>query len=84
MCLNFNKQINVHKEGRQRIERLLKLFKENKMVEDNAIIFDNLITSKVDVKKATGNYLPICIDNPRSNSTMEFKNLCHEIIDRVS
>jgi len=80
----LNKQINVHKEGRKRIERLLYLFKEKQWVGEDALIFKNLITSKVDVKKASGNYLPICIDSPRSNSTMEFKNLCHEIIERIS
>jgi len=76
-------RINVHKEGLIRINRLLEYFKQENMVDNDAVVFDNIITNKVDIKKASGTYLPVCIHKPRSDSTMEFRKLCHEIINRI-
>ena len=80
----LDKRINIHKDGLRRIERFLELFKREKLVNENAKIFSSIITNKVDIKNATGNYLPICIDKPRSDSTMEFIKLCNEILNRIS
>lgn len=80
----LDRRIKVHEEGLKRIERYLEYFKREKWVSDDALIFSSIITNKVDLKKAAGNYLPMCIDKPRSNSTMEFIKLCHEILNRVS
>jgi len=77
-------RINVHKEGLNTINRILKLFQQEGFVDKNAVVFKSIITNKVDVKNATGNHLPVCIDKPRSNSTMEFMNLCKEILERIS
>ncbi|KKN33446.1 hypothetical protein LCGC14_0803780 [marine sediment metagenome] len=79
----LDKRINIHKDGLIRIKRILELFKREKLVNENAKIF-SIITNKVDIKNATGNYLPICIDKPRSESTMEFIKLCNEILNRIS
>ena len=79
-----DKRINVHKEGIKRIDRYLEHFKREGLVTDKAVVFNSKITNKVDIKNASGNYLPVCIDNPRSDSTMEFKNLCSEILNRIS
>lgn len=76
----MNSQINVHKTGKRKIELIMKQFKNNEMVNQDAIIFNSIIKNLVDVKKASGKFLPVCIDSPRSNSTMEFRKLCHEII----
>ncbi len=77
-------RINVHKDGLQRIRRLLEIFKQENMVDENSIVFRSIITNKVDIKKASGKYLPVCVDKPRSDSTMEFRNLCHEILNIIS
>jgi len=77
-------RIRVHKDGVASIKRLLDYFKRDNFVDKDAVVFENIITSKVDVKNATGKYLPVCIDKPRSNSTMEFIKLCKEILDRIS
>lgn len=77
-------RINVHKEGLERIKRLLRIFRQNGLVDEKAVVFKNVITNKVDVKNASGNYLPVCVDKPRSNSTVEFMKLCKEIIERIT
>ena len=77
-------RINVHKDGLNSIKRLLNLFHNENIVDKEAVVFENIITNKVDVKNASGNYLPVCVDNPRSNSTMEFIKLCQEILERIS
>ncbi|MHA1338792.1 MAG: ParA family protein [Promethearchaeota archaeon] len=80
----LNNQIKVHREGKTRINLLLNKLKNQKKVDDDAIVFETAITNKVDVKKATGESLPVCLFAPRSNSTMEFKKLCNEIIKRIN
>ncbi|MHA1658408.1 MAG: ParA family protein [Promethearchaeota archaeon] len=80
----LDKRINVHKDGLVRIKRLLEMFKQKNRVNNSAILFESKITNKVDIKNATGKYLPVCIDSPRSPSTMEFMNLCQEILKRIS
>ena len=77
-------RINVHKDGLESIKRILRYFRQNEMVDENAVVFKNVITNKVDVKNASGNHLPVCIDKPRSNSTMEYMKLCKEILERIS
>ncbi|KKK40249.1 hypothetical protein LCGC14_0901210 [marine sediment metagenome] len=77
-------RIKVHEEGLKRVDRYLEYFKVENLVSENAIRFKSIITNKVDIKKAAGNYLPMCVDKPRSNSTMEYKNLCSEILKRIS
>ena len=77
-------RINVHKEGLESINRVLSYFRQNELVDENAVVFESIITNKVDVKNATGNHLPVCIDKPRSNSTMEYMKLCKEILERIS
>ena len=77
-------RINVHKEGLESIKRILKYFQQKGLVDENAVVFNSVITNKVDVKNASGNHLPVCIDKPRSNSTMEFMKLCKEILERIS
>ena len=77
-------RINVHKDGLESIKRLLRLFRQEGSVDENAVVFKTIITNKVDVKNATGNHLPVCIDKPRSNSTAEIMKLCKEILERVS
>ncbi len=79
-----DKRITIHKEGVSRIERMLTFFKEHKLVSDNSVVFQNQITNKVDISNSSGNYLPVCVDKPRSESTMEIRNVCHEILDRIS
>ena len=77
-------RINVHKDGLESIKRLLRLFRQEGSVDENAVVFKTIISNKVDVKNATGNHLPVCIDKPRSNSTAEIMKLCKEILERVS
>lgn len=77
-------RINVHKDGLETIKRILSYFRKEGNVDENAVVFNTIITNKVDVKNATGNHLPVCIDKPRSNSTAEFMKLCKEILERVS
>lgn len=77
-------RINVHKDGLASIKRLLNIFHNENIVDKDAVVFENIVTNKVDVKNASGNFLPVCIDKPRSNSTMEFIKLCQEILDRIS
>lgn len=77
-------RINVHKDGLETIKRILSYFRQEGNVDENAVVFNTIITNKVDVKNATGNHLPVCIDKPRSNSTAEFMKLCKEILERVS
>ncbi len=79
-----DKRITIHKEGVLRIERMLTYFKEHKLVSENSVVFQNQITNKVDISNSSGNYLPVCVDKPRSESTMEIRNVCHEILDRIS
>ena len=78
-----DKRLKIHEKGYKRIVRLLDSFKLKKIVDDNAIIFETQIRNLVDVKNATGNSLPVCIHNPRSDSTMEFIKVCKEILDRI-
>ena len=73
-------RINVHKTGKRHIELLLESFKNDGIVNQDAIIFNSIIRNLVDVKNASGIFLPVCIDSPKSNSTMEFRKLCHEIV----
>ena len=61
----------------------MRYFRQNELVDDKAVVFNSIITNKVDVKNATGNHLPVCIDKPRSNSTAEYMNLCKEILERI-
>ncbi|MFX1479363.1 MAG: ParA family protein [Promethearchaeota archaeon] len=79
-----DKRINVHKDGLIRIQRYLDYFKNENLVDKEAILFNTKITNKVDIKNATGKYLPVCIDKPRSESTMEFKTLCSEILSQIN
>ncbi len=77
-------RINVHKDGLESIKRVLRYFRQNGLVDENAVVFESVITNKVDVKNASGNHLPVCVDKPRSNSTMEYMKLCKEILERIS
>jgi len=77
-------RINVHKDGLESIKRILRYFRQNGIVDENAVVFKSIITNKVDVKNASGNHLPVCVDKPRSNSTMEYMKLCKEILERIS
>ncbi len=80
----LDKRINVHKDGLVSIKGFLEVFKQENSVNNDAIIFESKITNKVDIKNASGKYLPVCVDSPRSSSTMEFMNLCQEILKRIS
>ncbi len=77
-------RLKIHQDGVKRINRVLEMFKQKKLVNQNAIVFNTKITNKVDVKKAAGEYAPICVKYPRSNSTAEFRTLCAEILERIS
>ena len=80
----YDKRINIHKQGIRRINRLLEYFKTQKIVNNDAVLFKTMVRNLVDVKKASGNHLPVCIDIPRSNSTLEFIEVCKEILDQIS
>ena len=76
-------RINVHKEGLESIKKILRYFRQNEIVDEKAVVFQSIITNKVDIKNATGNHLPVCVDKPRSNSTAEYMKLCKEILERI-
>lgn len=80
----IDSRINVHKEGKANIERLLAQFIRDGLVDSEAIIFQTEIKNLVDIKKASGESLPICINEPRAVSTGLFRELCHEIISRTT
>ncbi|MFX1295487.1 MAG: ParA family protein [Promethearchaeota archaeon] len=80
----LNRQLKIHQEGIKRIKLALDIFKKKNMVDKKARVFDTMITNKVDVKKAAGEYTPICVKFPKSNSTAEYRNLCAKILDRIS
>ena len=80
----YDKRINIHKQGIRRIDRLLEFFITQKIVNNDAVLFKSMVRNLVDVKKASGNHLPVCIDKPRSDSTMEFIEVCKEILDQIS
>ncbi|MFW9820858.1 MAG: ParA family protein [Candidatus Thorarchaeota archaeon] len=80
----YDKRINVHKQGIRRIERLLDYFKTQKIVNEEAVLFKTMVRNLVDVKNASGKHLPVCIDKPRSDSTLEFIGVCKEILDQIA
>lgn len=80
----LDNRLKIHEEGVEKIKRALEVFKKNNFVSQNAKVFDSIITSKADVKKASGDYAPICVTHPRSPSTAEFRNLCAEILQRIT
>ncbi len=79
-----HKRLNVHKEGIEKVKNMLSIFKQNKIVDQYAIVFDTMISQRAPIKKAAGNFVPICIDDPRSESTGQFKLLCTEILKHIN
>ncbi|MHA1381482.1 MAG: ParA family protein [Candidatus Helarchaeota archaeon] len=80
----YDKRLKAHENGVNLIKAALNSFKKNKMVCNDSVVFKTLIRNKVDIKNASSNYAPLCVFSPRSESTLEFKNLCKEILDRIS
>ena len=75
---------NVHRDGIQRIGNMLNSFKDGKIVDEKAVVFDSKISQTVKIKEAAGDFLPICIYSPRSDSTTQYKLLCTEILKQIS
>ncbi len=81
---NVDGRTNVHKEGIKNIGHRLDLFKQQKMVNENAVIFNTRISKTVKINEASGEFLPICLNSPRDKATGEFKSLCTEILDQIA
>ena len=79
-----DKRTNVHKDGINSIGNMVNTFIQEEKIDKNAIVFDSIISQRVKVKEAAGQFQPICVHSPREKSTAEFKSLCNEILKQIS
>ncbi len=79
----YDQRLNVHKDTLNTIEQNLALAKNDHSIPQQAKILKPYIRNLNDIKKAAANYMPICVENPRSDSTGEFMRLCKDIMDCI-
>ncbi|MFX0067196.1 MAG: ParA family protein, partial [Candidatus Hermodarchaeota archaeon] len=80
----LDRRLAIHNDTVREIGDMLQWLKEEQIVSDSAKVFGTHIRNLVEIKKALDSFAPICIYNPRSESTAEFRECTHEIVEHIS